>query len=174
VTCAAGETSYSSFWVGLDGYTSNTVEQTGTDSDCVNGTPTYYAWYEMYPKQSGRLTIPVSAGDTVSASVTSTPDGTFTLTMSVNGASQTITGSNRHAALSSAEVITEAPSSNHGPRGTLGLANFGTVSFGDATVDGAPLSAASSDEITMVSGSTVRAQPSPLKTDSFSVTWGHA
>src|SRR5574337_1127022 len=42
VTCGASETSYSSFWVGIDGDTTNTVEQTGTDSDCSSGTPTYY------------------------------------------------------------------------------------------------------------------------------------
>lgn len=174
VTCAAGETSYSSFWVGLDGATSRTVEQTGTDSDCVNGTPTYYAWYEMYPKLGGRLAIPVSAGDTISASVTATPNGSFTLTLTVNGTPQTVTGRNPHAALSSAEVIVEAPSSNHGPSGALGLADFGTVSFSGATVDGATLSAANPQEITMVSGSTVKAQPSPLKNGSFSVTWEHA
>src|ERR1035437_4462946 len=39
---------YSSFWVGIDGYSSNTVEQIGTDSDCVNSKPVYYAWYEFY------------------------------------------------------------------------------------------------------------------------------
>src|SRR5262245_57953564 len=49
-TCTSRETSYSSFWVGIDGDTTNSVEQTGTDADCSNGTPTYYAWYEMYPK----------------------------------------------------------------------------------------------------------------------------
>src|SRR5579884_4318905 len=47
VTCSG--TAYSSFWVGLDGDTSNTVEQTGTDADCSGSTPQYYAWYEMYP-----------------------------------------------------------------------------------------------------------------------------
>ncbi len=33
-------------------YHSTTVEQTGTDSDCVGTTPNYYAWYEFYPKAS--------------------------------------------------------------------------------------------------------------------------
>ena len=42
-------TKYSSFWIGIDGYDSNTVEQIGTDFDCINGTPTYYAWFEFYP-----------------------------------------------------------------------------------------------------------------------------
>ena len=44
---------YAAFWVGLDGYTSKSVEQLGTDSDCTNvNSPSYYAWYEMYPAAS--------------------------------------------------------------------------------------------------------------------------
>ena len=44
----------SAFWVGLDGYSSTSVEQIGTDSDCNSGKPSYYAWYEMYPNPSVR------------------------------------------------------------------------------------------------------------------------
>src|SRR5262245_38418315 len=44
VTCSGGPNQYAAIWVGIDGFNSNTVEQTGTDSDCQNGTPTYYAW----------------------------------------------------------------------------------------------------------------------------------
>src|SRR3954470_985054 len=68
VSCAG--TAYSSFWVGLDGDTSGTVEQTGTDSDCSGSTPQYYAWYEMYPKFPVNFSNPVQAGDNMSASVT--------------------------------------------------------------------------------------------------------
>jgi hypothetical protein len=50
-TCTSA-TRYSSFWVGLDGYSSSTVEQDGTDTDCVNGKPQYYGWYETYPNPS--------------------------------------------------------------------------------------------------------------------------
>src|SRR5438445_5364642 len=50
-TCP-GTNQYSSFWVGIDGFSTGTVEQTGTDSDCQNGVPTYYAWYEFYPHPS--------------------------------------------------------------------------------------------------------------------------
>ena len=39
VTCARGENSWSSPWVGIDGDNSNTVEQIGTDSDCSGGAP---------------------------------------------------------------------------------------------------------------------------------------
>lgn len=172
VTCAAGETSYSSFWVGLDGDTSNTVEQIGTDSDCLNGAPTYYAWYELYPKSSAELAVPVAAGDSVSASVSTDGSGTFTLTIDVNGSSDTVTGRIPHASLSSAEVIAEAPSSNHGPNGELGLSDFGTVSFTGATVDGQSLGQQSPDEITMVQGGTTIAQPTAIsRSGDFQIDW---
>jgi hypothetical protein len=40
---------FSSFWVGLDGDGTPTVEQTGTEADCANGTATYQGWYEFFP-----------------------------------------------------------------------------------------------------------------------------
>jgi hypothetical protein len=55
-SCSTVPDGYASFWAGIDGWNSNTVEQIGTDSDCVNltgtqtGTPTYYAWFEFYPQ----------------------------------------------------------------------------------------------------------------------------
>ena len=67
----------------IDGYTSNTVEQIGTESDVASGTPSYYAWYEMYPQ--GYVTVPltISAGDSISASV-SYASGQFTVTITDN------------------------------------------------------------------------------------------
>src|ERR1700733_13746046 len=47
-TCSRGD-QYAAFWVGLDGYNSTTVEQTGSEVDCIGRTAQYYAWYEMYP-----------------------------------------------------------------------------------------------------------------------------
>jgi hypothetical protein len=173
VTCAAGETSYSSYWVGLDGYNSKTVEQIGTAADCKNGKSTYYAWYEMYPKFGAICSLEVSAGDAIAASVSYDPgsgqitaklvDGTDTCTATAKA-----TGS---MARSSAEVIVEAPSSNHGPGSTLGLANFGTVTFTGATVDGAKFAKSSPDEIIMGTTDSVKAQPSSLTKGRFSVTW---
>ena len=170
VTCATGETSFSSFWVGLDGDTSSTVEQIGTDSDCINGTPTYYAWYELYPKGSGQL-MSLTAGATIDASVTTDGNGNFTLTITVNqGTPTTVTGKVKHASLASAEVIAEAPSSNHGPNGELGLADFGAVSFTGATVNNTPLDS-QADQITMVQGGTTLAQPSTISGGNFSIDW---
>src|ERR1700722_18929100 len=48
VTCTDAE-SFSAFWVGLDGDGTATVEQTGTEADCADGTPSYQGWYELFP-----------------------------------------------------------------------------------------------------------------------------
>jgi hypothetical protein len=168
-------TAYSSFWVGLDGDTSNTVEQTGTDADCSGSTPQYYAWYEMYPKFPVNYSNPVRPGDHMSASVTTNGSGSFTLTISdsTQGWSKTTTARLKSAKLASAEVIAEAPSSSGG---VLPLANFGTVGFSGATVNGKVLTSTTAglDKITMQSGSTVKAQPGSMSNGSFSVAWKHS
>src|SRR5215467_12494301 len=68
VQCGSAQT-YSSAWVGIDGYSSNSVEQTGTDSDCSNGSGVYYAWYEMYPHPSQRISMAINPGNVISAEV---------------------------------------------------------------------------------------------------------
>ena len=178
-SCSSGQTAYSSFWVGIDGDTTNTVEQTGTDADCSSGTPTYYAWYEMYPKFPVNLsqsTYPVHPGDSMTAEV-SASGGNFTLTIADSTRSWSFTTNqrSRKAARGSAEWIAEAPSSSGG---VLPLANFGTVSFSSCTANGAAIgSNPNPDAITMVtSGGTVKAQPSGLGSGgaSFSVAWKHS
>jgi Peptidase A4 family len=173
-TCSA--TAYSSFWVGLDGDTSNTVEQTGTDADCSGRTPQYYAWYEMYPKYPVNFSNPVQPGDKMSASVTTDGRGGFTLTISdaTRSWTRTVTARLKSAKLASAEVIAEAPSSSGG---VLPLANFGTVNFSNAKANGALLTSSTPhiDPITMASGSTVKAQPSSFSAPgAFSVAWKHS
>jgi hypothetical protein len=174
VSCSG--TAYSSFWVGLDGDTSSTVEQTGTDADCSGSTPQYYAWYEMYPKFPVNFSNPVKPKDSMSASVTTTGSGSFTLTITdaTQGWTQSVNARLKSAKLSSAEVIAEAPS---GSGGVLPLANFGTVSFSNAKANGSLLTSSTPgiDGITMVTSSgTVKAQPSSISSGSFSVTWKHS
>jgi Peptidase A4 family len=175
VNCSVTPTGWSSFWVGLDGDTSNTVEQTGTEADCSNGTPVYSAWFEMYPKFPKTYANPVAAGDRLSASVTTDGRGSFTLTIAdaTQGWTQTTGARLKSARLASAEVIAEAPSSSGG---VLPLADFGSVGFSGATVNGALLTSSTPglDPITMVSGSTVKAQPSSMGSGSFSVAWQHS
>lgn len=178
---------YSSFWVGIDGFNSNTVEQTGTDSDCRGGTPTYYAWYEFYPHPSKLISgLAVHSGDVISAEVRFSGNA-FTVSIqdaTTGGAFST--SAHVHSALrSSAEWIAEAPSSSGG---ILPLADFGTAGFGtDTTGVGSTCTAtiagvsgtiasfgANVQSISMVtSAGTLKASPSSLSADgtSFSVTW---
>lgn len=148
--CGAGN-GYSSFWVGLDGYDSGTVEQTGTDTDCHGGSPRYYGWYEMFPKGSVNLPGTVKPGDEITASVTYGGGGAYTLklTDSTQGWTATESKSLASARRSSAEVIIEAPSSR---AGELPLADFGTVSFTGSTVDGAAIGSLRPTKIIMVAG----------------------
>lgn len=175
VDCTTTPTGYSSFWVGLDGDTTSTVEQTGTEADCSSGTPRYYGWYEMYPKFPVNYSNVVKPGDTMQASVTSQSGGTFRLTLTdqTRGWTDTATAKLKRATRGSAEVIVEAPSSSGG---VLPLADFGTASFSGAKVNGSLLSSSTPgiDPITMVSSSgTVKAQPGSLSSGSFSDTWHH-
>src|SRR5881296_4533327 len=170
---------YSSFWVGIDGFNSGTVEQTGTDSDCQNGAPTYYAWFEFYPHPSFLINgMAITPGDHMTAQASfSGRSFTVTITDTTTGASFSTSAKVRSAQRSSAEWIAEAPSSSGG---ILPLANFGTVSFSSctATISGTTGTigsfGAAVQQITMVTSSgTVKAQPSALSGsgDGFSVTW---
>ena len=171
--CSATPNSYSSFWVGLDGYNTNSVEQTGTSADCSGSTPNYYGWYEMYPKLPVNYSNPVVPGDSISASVVYLGSNQYKLTLSdtTQGWTQTTTQTSTVATRGSAEVIAEAPSSI---TGVLPLADFGTVNFSGTKLS--PNSIAGANPITMeTSGGTVKAKPSAANksTGSFSVTWYH-
>ncbi len=149
-TCSRGPSEYASFWIGIDGWSSGTVEQIGTDSDCSSGRPVYYAWYEFYPQPSyyaGNLTN-LQPGDTMTATVTYSGN-VFTATIKDgrSGASYTTTFTpSTPASRSSIEWIAEAPSSGNK---ILSLADFGTVTFSscEATIEVAGDTSASSGNI---------------------------
>jgi hypothetical protein len=174
VNCLTTPNGYSAFWAGLDGdFTSNTVEQTGTEADCSGGTPRYYGWYEMYPKGSFYFGKTVSPGDSMSASVKFS-GGWFTLTLADGTAHWTATTRQRlnSAKLASAEAIVEAPSS---AGGVLPLADFGTAptpaTFASSSLGPNP------QAITMVtSNGTPKATPStPIGSNgSFTDLWNSA
>jgi hypothetical protein len=171
-TCDDNGDEYAAFWVGLDGFNSDSVEQTGTDSDCDAGTPDYYGWYEMYPADPVYFSNPVQPGDSMSASVTFTGTDTYTLTLTDNtqGWTQTETENESGLANSSAEIITEAPSSESGP---LPLADFGTVDYAASTVNGQSMASLSPTQIIMVgqSGDQLDTTSSMDNSGDFSNTW---
>ena len=176
-TCSRGD-QYAAFWVGIDGYSSNSVEQDGTLAECYHGTAYYYSWWEMYPANSVQTVgTSVRPGDSISASVVRTGTSyNLSLTDSTRPAdSFTTTQTCSNCANSSAEWIAEAPSSS---RGVLPLANFGTWTESGATDKSGSTSGVIStfpdDEITMVDSSgLVKAQPGRLNGsgNGFTVTW---
>jgi hypothetical protein len=189
VNCSKTPSTYSSFWVGIDGYSSSTVEQTGTDSDCSGSTARYYAWYEFYPAGSVVISsVPVSPGNKMSASVTySGSEFTITIKNVTTGKSYSKSSRVSGAQRTSAEWIAEAPCCTRSG-GILPLSDFGTVYLGDDytsvsgtndATDGAisgPISSYGSSvySITMVSsGGATEAVPSSLTGDgtSFDVVW---
>jgi len=133
VSCNSSNDLYAP-WVGIDGYGSNSVEQTGVATDCSSGSAAYQAWYEMYPQNPVYYNDPVSAGDSFSASVTTDGGGNYTLTIKDNsrGWTETTPGSflGQNA---SAEAILESP--------TAAYPNFGQVHFSNVTVNGRDASA---------------------------------
>jgi hypothetical protein len=179
VSCPGGS-QYSSAWVGIDGYSSGSVEQTGTDEDCSNGSPTYYAWYEVYPKASVVISgLAVHPGDNMSADVHYDGSGGFVLTITDTTTHQSFTTTQRakRAQRSSAEWIVEAPSSG----GILPLADYGTISMTNNTATDNTHTGNIADPvwqydaITMASGSTTKATVSSLSGgDSFTDTWHHS
>jgi hypothetical protein len=129
-------------WIGIDGFSSGTVEQTGTEVQCFYGSAQIYAWYEMYPAGTVASTIKVSPGDSITASVTYMGLNTsgvpsfkthledLTTGKSFNSPTVGVPG----AARASAEWIEEAPYYD----GILGLTPVSILHFtgGSAVVGG--------------------------------------
>jgi len=119
-------------WVGLDGWTSGSVEQVGVIGSCTNGTPNYLAYYQMYPAQPAILySVPVDPGDLISASVYyNAATGLWQLTVDdqTAGASATTDQACPAGIVCAdvdAEVIAEAPNAG----ANLPLADFGTETY---------------------------------------------
>lgn len=180
VTCGSSQT-LAAFWVGIDGYSSNSVEQGGTLAQCSGGTAQYFSWWEHYPVNSVQLVgSSVKPGDKITASVirsgTSYTVKVTDATHTANSFSKTFTCSAANCADTSAEWIAEAPSDSSG---VLPLAHFSKwTASGDAvatTSKSGSISSFPDDEITM-KGSDTKATPSALNSagNSFSVTWDHS
>lgn len=173
-TCTKSGIQYSSFWVGIDGYNSNSVEQTGSEVDCHGTTPKYYAWYEMFPKFPVNFGSAVKPGDHFTGSVTFNGGGKFTLKLSDTTQHWTHTEHKTLASAkrSSAEVIVEAPSSSSG---VLPLADFGKINVTASKVNGSNIGSHNAIKIIMKSGSTTKDTVSNLSGGAnFSATWKHS
>jgi hypothetical protein len=169
VKCSSGD-QYSSFWVGLDGDGSSSVEQTGTEADCNGSRAEYSSWYELYPAAPVTYSNTVKPGDKITETVTFSGSDTYTMTIkdTTEGWTKTTKKNSSGHARSSAEVIAEAPYSG----GVLPLADFGKVSFTGGTIDGGTLAAANATGINMAtSGGKLEAEVGSLSGGAFTDTW---
>jgi hypothetical protein len=156
-------------WVGLDGYGSSTVEQTGVATDCSSGRAVNEPWYEMYPAAPVYLstsTYPVAAGNVITASVVYAGGSSYTLTLknTTRGWTYTTTKSLSSGRRSSAEVIIESPPGRY--------PNFGTISFTGSTVNGSSLSSFSPVALDPSNG-VYEAHTGALSGGNFSITYQH-
>jgi hypothetical protein len=181
---SSGGHTYSSLWVGIDGYNSPTVEQIGTEHDFSGGVQQHYAWFEMYPGGSYVINrFPLNPGDVISASVIYSGNNIFTMTLMNDTQKVFYTVPTQYTKSStalreSAEWIVEAPYSN----GILPLSNFGMAYMWGciATINGGtgPIGNSSWQnigiEMTTANG-TSKDLTSPLLPDkgSFFVAWKH-
>lgn len=113
ITCTGDKNQWVSNWVGLDGWTSDTVEQDGTDAHCGGSdhmTPVYRAWYEMYPAGSVNV-FTVHPGDIIDTSVTYNSSGQFVLAVAdlSTGKHASNTATCAECSRASAEWIIERP-----------------------------------------------------------------
>jgi hypothetical protein len=180
-TCSRSGEQLAAFWVGIDGYSSNSVEQDGTIIECYRGAAYQFTWWEMYPTNAIQVVgQTLAAGDAITSTVTRSGTAyTLTVTDSTHPANSfTTTESCSSCANTSAEWIAEAPSSSSS---VYPLADFGSWRASGASVtEGSTsgvISSFTDDEITMVDSSNrVKAQPGALSGsgNSFSVTWERA
>ncbi|MEU6238405.1 G1 family glutamic endopeptidase [Kitasatospora sp. NPDC047058] len=178
VTCTGTERQSSSFWVGLSD--PGVIEQTGTTAICENGRPRYDVWYEMYPALPVEYNDPLEPGDELFARVEYLGGNSYELTLrNLTKKWAEVSYAEPPAGTvpmrTRAEVIAEAPGKPDGSQWPL--ADFGTVSFTRARVNGAPLGTFSPDEFIMVTADDHdKAAPSELSDDgtAFDVTWKHS
>ena len=150
VTCTAS--GIVAFWVGLDGYGSSSVEQTGTGADCSTGSPVYFAWWETYPQNAmQQYKDPVSPGDALTSTVTSLGGGQYELDLS-----DTTKGWTEHnkvaapdALNASAEIVAEAVTEGDS---ISALPDFGSVHFTGSQINHAAPQGAEAIDLTDASG----------------------
>ena len=171
---ASRKPTYSSQWIGIDGFNNSNLIQTGTESDYYNGAAHYGAWWEILP--AAETVIPslvVSPGDHMSASVTKGSGSSWTITISDDTTGQSFTTVQSYGGPgTSAEWVEEAP--------TVGghiatLTNYGSTTFDPGTANGANPGLTSAASGVMVQNHKQVSTPSnpDADTDGFNMRYGN-
>jgi hypothetical protein len=173
------------FWVGLDGFSTDPVEQDGTQIECFEGYASYADWWEVYPMDSLRFEFAVKPGDSITSSVSRVGTTyTFTVTDHTHG-SASFTATQKCAkcadsgADSSAEWIASAPCCKNAAGDPYNLANFkewvltGAADTYDGTAGNIESGPTVNESVTRDSHGRVQVQPGAVTGGgtSFTDTW---
>lgn len=170
---ATRRASYSSSWIGIDGFNNSSLIQTGTEQDYVAGTTRYDAWWEILPAAETVIpSLTIHPGDAMSAAITHGSGSSWTITITDNTSGKSFTITKTYTGpQTSAEWIQEAP--------TVGgrvatLAHYGQATFDPGTVNGANPGLITSDSGVMVQNGAQVSTPSlpDGDTDGFNVAYG--
>jgi hypothetical protein len=138
VTCPQPD-AWTVFWVGLDGWWNDTVEQGGSSAKCIKGVPKYKVWWEMFPTNAITTVFAISSGDSITADVTyRSATATFVISVKDLTTGQSFTKNERCASNitcdhSSADFIAEDVG-HFGGSSFFPLADYGTMAFTGARV----------------------------------------
>jgi hypothetical protein len=165
--------SYSSSWVGIDGFNDSSLIQTGTEQDYFSHSAHYAAWWEILPASETVIpSITVHPGDVFTATISRVTSSSWSITITDKTSNQSFSTTQSYSGpLTSAEWIQEAP--------TVGgriapLAHYGSTTFDPGTANGHNPGLVSADGGTMVQGHSTVSTPSNPDSDSdgFNVSYG--
>lgn len=140
VKCSS-KNAWAGFWVGMDGWWNDSVEQGGSEAHCFGGVAHYNVWWEMFPHNQVQTSFAINPGDTIRARVTYLP-GTkqFDIVVQDRTSGRTLakdtpclTGQ-EGCPRSSAEVISEDIGGGSAPDGLFYLPDYGKEAYSSASV----------------------------------------
>ncbi len=150
---------YSSSWVGIDGFNNGNLIQTGTEQDYFSGAAHYGAWWEILPAPATFIpTMTVHPGDLFNASITRGTGGLWTISIKDMTSGKSFSTIQTYGGpLTSAEWIQEAPTVN-GRQARL--AHYGLATFDPGTANGASPGLVSANGGNMIQGGRIVSTPS--------------
>lgn len=150
--------SYSSAWIGIDGFHNSNLIQTGTGHDFVQGRPHYYAWWEILPYSETVIPLEVQPGDCIRAVITKRSRSNWLISLRNLTQNWTfITIQSYKGPQTSAEWILEAPQVG---QSVSRLARLSPVVFDCCRVNGKNPKLTSAEGGLMVQNNTAVATPS--------------
>lgn len=173
VSCGATN-SYSDFQVGVEVPNSSRDFRVGTAADCRHGVPRYYAYTSTSANGRDFVNEPVAAGDVIEARSLVRPGHFRQILINRTQAWRyDRTNEEQGSAIGNQAEFVVRAGLDDDPQQSL--ADFGSVTFSHAAVNGEPITTLDPQPVTMRSpGGPVRARPGALSDDGrFTVVWKH-